>query len=145
ALVEQAIAARGGADRLNGVRAAVWKSEGATPTRTSRATLYGQVPGKFRLESERTEGGRTTLHVKVINGDKGWTVEKGKARPMTKEELAEVRETFYQKHLDATLLPLREKGVRLSLLGDSTVEGKPVVGLKVTRKGMPEVSMYFDK
>jgi hypothetical protein len=64
---------------------------------------------------------------------------------MTGEELTEVRETFYQKHLDATLMPLRDKGVRLSLLGDSTVEGKPVVGLKVSRKGMPDVSLYFDK
>jgi hypothetical protein len=79
ALVEEAIAARGGAERLKGVRAAVWKSEGATPTRTSRATLYGQVPGMFRLESERTQGGRTTLFVKVINGDKGWLVRR--ARP----------------------------------------------------------------
>jgi hypothetical protein len=145
ALVEEAIAARGGAARLEKLRAAVWKSEGVKPTRTSRAVLYGQLPGKFRLESARTEDGKTTLFVKIINGDRGWTLQDGKAVPMSREELAQTRDTFYHKRLDATLLPLRDKDVRLKALGESKVDGRAVVGVKVSRKGYPDVSLYFDK
>jgi hypothetical protein len=145
AIVDAAIAARGGEAKLKGVRAAVWKSEGISPARTTRASLYGQVPGQFRLESERFENGRVTLFIKIINGDKGWTSEGGRIRPMTKDEMTEVKQTFYFKHLDATLLPLRDKEVRISRMGESKVEGRAVVGLKVSRKGMPDAQLYFDK
>ena len=84
ALVDEAIKAKGGERRLIELRAAVWKSQGVKPGRTTRATLYGQLPGKFRLESERTENGRTILFVKIINGDRGWTLEGGKAVPMSR-------------------------------------------------------------
>src|SRR5262245_46907400 len=87
AIVDAAIAARGGEAKLKGVRAGVWKSEGISPGRTTRASLYGQVPGQFRLESERFENGRITLFVKIINGDKGWTSEGGRIRPMTRDEM----------------------------------------------------------
>jgi hypothetical protein len=145
ALVDQVIAAHGGAARLAKLRAAVWKTEGVRPGRTTRATLYGQLPGKFRLESERTANGRTILFVKIINGDRGWTLEEGKAVPMSRAELAQVRDTFYHKQMDATLLPLRDKEVTLQLLGESKVDGHTVVGLKVSRKEFPEVRMYFDQ
>jgi hypothetical protein len=145
ALVSQAIAARGGTARLEKLQAAVWKSEGERPGRTTRATLYGQLPGKFRLESQRTVDGKTHLFIKIVNGDRGWIIEGGKTRPMTREELALTRRTFYHKHLDATLLPLRDKGVTIKALGDRVVEGKPVVGIQVSRKGFPDSRMYFDK
>jgi hypothetical protein len=145
ALVSQAIAARGGAARLEKLRAAVWKSEGERPGRSTRATLYGEVPGKFRLESRRTVDGKTHLFIKIVNGDRGWIIEGGKTRPMSREELALTRRTFYHKHLDATLLPLRDKGVTIKALGDSIVEGKPVVGIQVSRKGFPDSRMYFGK
>jgi hypothetical protein len=145
AVVDAAIAARGGEAKLKGVRAAVWKSEGISPTRATRASLYGQVPGQFRLESERFENGKITLFIKIINGDKGWTTEGGRVRAMTKDEMTEVKQTFYFKHLDATLLPLRDKDVRVSRLGESKIEGRAVVGLKVSRKGMPDAQLYFDK
>src|SRR5262245_20836517 len=84
ALVDAALAAKGGEKSLNALRAAVWKSEGERPGRTTRAALAGQLPGQFRLESERTVDGKTTLFVKIINGDKGWVLDGGKYRTMSR-------------------------------------------------------------
>jgi outer membrane lipoprotein-sorting protein len=145
ALVEEAIKAKGGEARLIELQAAVWKSRGTGPERTTRATLYGQLPDKFRLESERTTDGKTTRFVKVINGDRGWAVEGGKVRALTAEEMAQTRETFYHKHLDTTLLPLKDKEVELAGLDESTVEGRRALGLRVRRPGRPDLKLYFDK
>jgi hypothetical protein len=145
ALVEEAIKAKGGEGRLVELQAAVWKSQGTGPERTTRATLYGQLPDKFRLESERTVNGKTTRFVKVINGERGWAVAGGRVRAMTAAEMAQTRETFYHKHLDTTLLPLKDKEVELAGLGESRVEGRPAVGLRVRRPGQPDLKLYFDK
>jgi hypothetical protein len=121
--------------------------DGRTPLApsSSLATLYGQLPDKFRLESERTTDGETTRFVKVINGQRGWVVEGGKVRAMTAEEMAQTRETFYHKHLDTTLLPLKDKEVELASLGESTVGGRAALGLRVRRPGRPDLKLYFDK
>jgi hypothetical protein len=145
ALVEEAIKAKGGESRLADLQAAVWKSQGTGPERTTRATLYGQLPDKFRLESERTVDGKTTRFVKVINGKRGWTVEGGKVREMTAEQMAETRETFYHKHLDTTLLPLKDREVELAALPEARVEGRAALGLRVRRLGQPDLKLYFDK
>ncbi len=145
ALVEEAIKAKGGEARLIELQAAVWKSRGTGPERTTRATLYGQLPDKFRLESERTTDGKTTRFVKVINGKRGWTMQDGRVREMTAEQMAETRQTFYHKHLDTTLLPLKDKEAELAGLGESSVEGRPAVGLRVRRPGRPDLKLYFDK
>jgi hypothetical protein len=145
ALVEEAIKAKGGEARLIELQAAVWKSQGTGPERTTRATLYGQLPDKFRLESERTVDGKTTRFVKVINGKRGWTIEGGRVREMTAEQMAQTRETFYHKHLDTTLLPLKDKDVELAVLPEARVEGRAAVGLRVRRPGQPDLKLYFDK
>lgn len=145
-LIAQAIEAKGGAARLARLKAAVWKSRGTRPDRTSHATLYGQLPDQFRLESERTTDGKTTRFVKIINGDRGWTQEgSGPLQPMDPEELAQTRMIFFHKHLDTTLLPLRDKGVQLEALGESQMEGRMIVGVKVRYPGYPTFSLFFDK
>jgi hypothetical protein len=145
ALVQQAIKARGGEARLAQLQAAVWKTRGSFNGRTSRATLYGQLPDKFRLESESVVDGKTVRFVRIVNGDRGWVLNGSKGRPMSAEELAQVKGTFDHKNLDTTLLGLRESGADLSLLGESRVGGRPVIGLKVRRRGRPDLALYFDK
>jgi hypothetical protein len=44
------------------------------------------------------------------------------------------------------LIPLKDAKVyTLSLLGESTVNEKPAVGVKVTRKDYRDINLYFDK
>ncbi len=44
-----------------------------------------------------------------------------------------------------TLAPLLEKDSKLALLPDLEVDGKPAAGIKLTREGRREISLYFDK
>ena len=40
---------------------------------------------------------------------------------------------------------LKDKGYELSLIGEDKVEGKEVVGIRVTKKRQKDVSLFFDK
>jgi hypothetical protein len=58
-----------------------------------------------------------------------------------KEALKEAGDMFKM----ARLLPLRDKAYELSALGESKVNGKAAVGLRVAKKGVKDVNLYFDK
>ena len=46
----------------------------------------------------------------------------------------------------ARMVPLlKEKGYELSLIGEDKVEGKKVVGVRVTKKDQKDISLFFDK
>lgn len=44
-----------------------------------------------------------------------------------------------------TLVPLLEKDSRLALLPELQVDGKPASGIRLAREGRREISLYFDK
>jgi hypothetical protein len=44
-----------------------------------------------------------------------------------------------------TLVPLLDKDSKLALLPDLEVDGKSAAGIKVTREGRREISLYFDQ
>ena len=39
---------------------------------------------------------------------------------------------------------MKEKGYELSLIGEDKVEGKKVVGVRVSKKDQKDISLYFD-
>jgi hypothetical protein len=63
---------------------------------------------------------------------------------MTREELEEHREGIYSVWV-MSLVPLKDREFRLSPLGARTVAGRPADGVKVSRKGHADVSLYFDR
>ena len=140
-IIDKAIQAVGGEEQLAKNKALTWKEkgtfygEGAAQPYTG--TYAVQWPDQFRMEIQ----GVFTL---VLNDDKGWFTEGGKMQEMSKEQLAQQKETQYASWI-TTLLPLKEKGFELSSLGESKVGDRPVVGIKVARKGHGDVELFFDK
>src|SRR5262249_5888173 len=63
---------------------------------------------------------------------------------MDKDRLAESREELHVIAVTAQLTPLLKKDYKLSDLGDVKVDGKPAVGIHVTRKGYRDIKLYFD-
>jgi hypothetical protein len=63
---------------------------------------------------------------------------------MTQEELEEHREGAYWVWV-MSLVPLGNKEFKLSMLGERKVGDRPAEGVKVSRKGHFDLSMYFDK
>src|SRR5260370_18135650 len=104
-----------------------------------------QRAGQSRVAMEGKVNDQTFRMVRVVNGDKGWIkLNDGETKEMSKEQLAEEREELYGKAV-AALVPLKDKTYQLAALGESKVEGRDAVGVRVSRKGHRDVSLFFDK
>ena len=143
AVIDRAIKAAGGADKLAQLKAGVWSSRSAgRPTETK---LYGQLPNQFRLDSERTVDGKPVVVTRVIDGATGWVKQGETVTPMSPEQVAGMRATYYHKAAAQTLLPLRDPGTTLVPLGEVLVNGRPTIGVRVLHKDVPELRLFFDK
>lgn len=143
-VVDRAIEAVGGESKLTGLTGGVWKTNGTVNGNPSRADFHGELPGKFRIDSTRTVNGEKVKYSRIVNGDKGWIVEGDNVKPMTGAEIAGVRSSFYHKQAATTLVPLTDKGVRLSIVDRFTLDGAPVVRIKAERDQFPEILFTFD-
>lgn len=105
------------------------------------------LPDKFRHTIEFDAMNVKVRFVALINGDKvsvdatanGQVADLG---TNLKEAYKDVPHVLRVAHL----APLEtDKTYELSLIGEDTVEEKKVVGVRVTKKGQKDVSVYFDK
>jgi hypothetical protein len=147
ALVDKAIKALGGKDKLARFKAATWKAKG---------TLYGneevsfeaewtvQGPEKHRIEADAEANGQKFKVFIVLNGDMGWFKLADNSEDLNKDRLTEEKERAYLDWL-TTFLPLQDKGLKLSPLGEMKIDDRPAVGLTVSSKDHREVNLYFDK
>jgi hypothetical protein len=147
-IVDQAIQAHGGAEALAKTRSMIEATRGSITFDKEvlpfvcEVTL--QLPEQCRWAYE-LEAGTQKVQVQLgINGEKGWRSGGGAVKEMVKLEVEEQRERAYASWL-MTLLPLKENDTELAVLPEIKVGNEPAVGVQVTRKGRPEVKLYFDK
>jgi len=140
AIVEKAIKAIGGADKVAKHQAVTFEEKGTyygmgdgLPY-TSKVSL--QYPGQFRMEIQ----GVFTI---VLNGDKGWINAAGDVKEMDKDQLA-VQQFDNKAGWIMSLAPLTDKAFNLKKLPDAKVDGKDLNVVLVSRKDYPEVKLYFD-
>jgi len=141
AIVEKAIEAAGGEAKLAKVKAVTWKQNG---------TYYGfgdgvpytgeyaaQWPGQFRMEIQNA-------FIIVLNKDKGWRLESGEVKEMTKEQLATQQHDTKVSWMN-TLLPLKDNAFQFKTMGEAKIGKETALAVQVSRKDYPTVTMYFDK
>jgi hypothetical protein len=143
-VVNRAIDAIGGEKVVKELKAGTWKTNGTANGNPSQADFHGELPGKFRIDSQRTVDGKKVLFSRVVNGDKGWVILGDKVTPMTEAEIAAVRASYYHKQMASTLLPLKDPAMKLTMLGNVEINGTKTVGIQATREGYPDVLLYFD-
>jgi hypothetical protein len=141
AILKKAIEAAGGADNLAKHTSGTMKEKGIYYGGEKPEPYTGiysfHWPDKFRMEIEG-------FFIEVVNGDKGWTKKGNETKEMTKEQLTQ--ELSDQKAgWITTLLPLEDKAFHLKAIGETKVDKQDTLGVKVTRKDYPEVTLYFDK
>lgn len=142
-VVQQAIQAHGGEDRLARTKFLVRDAKGVI-------SLNKDVPFTTKLSIAFPERFRDVIEAdqlkltRVLNGDQGWQAGFGATMEMPKEEVADLREELYVLWL-MTLLPLKDSAFELSSLPDAPVEGRPASGVQVVHKGRPDIKLYFDK
>jgi hypothetical protein len=155
AIVEHAIAAQGGRDKLDLAAASFHKVKGAFhhdrwafvgesfvdgPNR-ERFNLRGDGSGSGSSSEGFSEGIRTM----VVEDNKGWYSWNGAIIDFDQKTQANMKKAAYADKVSSLVALVRDPGYTLSPLGESQVKGSKTIGVKVRFQGMPEISLYFDK
>jgi hypothetical protein len=148
ALLARAIKAHGGDKALAGLAAIERRGKGkvhASLNSPFTAELLYQQPDRSKIALDVDFKGKNYMYIQVLNGKKGWVKDfTGKTNPMDAQALAEAQQLMtVEKAIN--LVALKDKGYKLSSLGEAKVEGRDAVGLQVSRKGCRDVNLFFDK
>jgi hypothetical protein len=149
AIVARAIAAQGGEERLvvGAVRAVKIKGVLCYPVQGPAFTgeLFSSPSGRVK-SALHLEVGTTRISVtQLLDGKGGWRSLDGRVEDLKGPTLADLQRSAHVERL-LTLVPLlRDPALTLASLGESAVDGRPALGVKVTGVDRPEVSLYFDR
>jgi hypothetical protein len=159
ALLDRAIKAMGGKDKLTRYQAATWKGKGKVHAHGDlgvgdlAADWSVQGLDKYRWVGEATFLLPCSFELKrpfnlVLNRDKAW-IKEGPAETQDLTELPEavafLRADLCVVRLAEMLVPLAGKEYRLSPLGELKIGSKDAVGIKAICKGQPDIDLFFDK
>jgi len=161
AIVDKAIKAHGGADKLSQFKAvsAKWfgkhKIENQYYGDAVRFVSYemptSQMPVKIRIDFEvENPKGINFSFSRVVNGKKGWQGSGRRTRDLNEAEVTQIADEFYA-HWLASVVPLKDEvsvkgnGFEFSVFGNVAADGKDAVGVRVLRQGWPDVILFFDK
>jgi hypothetical protein len=148
AIIERAIKAHGGFDRLSRLRADRVKSKGFLLVNDKETPFVAettvQPPHQFRNVFQ-LQGARKAVFVEVLNGNKVSFSIDGQPQKVDDSLAAEVRETMQLNRI-VRLVPLvTDKAYKLEPLGEIKVEDQLSFGVKATAKGRREVRLFFHK
>jgi hypothetical protein len=147
AVIERAITAHGGAERLAAARAGQTRTRGTVHLGGGiafTAESWTQLPGRLKNVMQFTTPGGNYVQTQVLDGDRAWLNVSGKTQELDARAVAEIKENLHAERL-AGLVTLRESGYELTPLAEVVINGRPAVGVKVTSAGHRDLSLYFDK
>jgi RNA polymerase sigma factor (sigma-70 family) len=150
AVIHKAIQAQGGESNLakqkvlrqkGTFRRFVDESQGNVVVSWEQIT---QEPDRMKNVQATEIGGQEVMMTTVLHGEQGWVSMNGQLQVMSDEMLASLKDDRY---LDAicSLVVLKQKQYDLSVIGETKLSGRAVVGVKVAAKGRDDVNLYFDK
>jgi hypothetical protein len=152
AIVERAIAAHGGAERIgrlhsekDNLRGKLGISE-KVDLLPFTADLTLQLPGRFKQVVRLNEGtDKAYTLVQIVNGDKVLVTINGQPQQLTPAALAELRSTMDLQRA-ARLLPLlSDASYRLTALKEEKINDRPALGINVSAKGHRDLRLFFDR
>lgn len=101
-------------------------------------------PDKFKEAMEMTVMNQKVLVTSVFNGKDGWIKVNDKDLPINKDILSEFTEAAHMMQLSQSLF-LKDKSLKLSLIGEQQVNDKPAIGVRVAKEGRKDLNFHFDK
>jgi hypothetical protein len=148
AIVEKAIKAHGGEDKLTKMKAVHSKTKGTLHIQGMELAMTEenrvQLPNRFRNETQLTVNNMNFNVVVVFNGQKGWVQAMGQTKELEGKALEALQQVIYAQGVGRMLF-LKDKKYKLAPLGETKVNDKAAVGVLVTSKGRPDVNLHFDK
>jgi hypothetical protein len=150
AVLDKAIKAAGGEEKLKKLDAMTWKSKasitfnGESNPMTFHATVQGL--DRYRTEFEGEFGGNAFKGLVVLNGNKGWRkLGDEEKMEMDEDAIANEKRRIYLQVIPNKLVILKDKGYKLEAADEQKVGDKPAAGIKVTGPDSKDFTIYFDK
>jgi hypothetical protein len=149
AILDKAIQALGGEEKLKKAEIATFKSKGTITFdgNENEIKVQATVQGldHYRSEFDGEFGGNQVKGVTVLNGDKGWRKFNDNKMDMDEDAVANEKRSLYLQVVPMRILPLKDKGFKVESGGEQKVGDKPAVGVKVTGPDGKDFTLYFDK
>lgn len=149
-VVEKAIKAQGGADKVAKLRVMRVKAEGTMNLVPGQPAIpfviedWWQMPDQYKTTSRFERGGKKMSQTQALDGETGWMQFDGVTQDLPNGAIAEMREQRYAEDLDR-LGFLKDKRIDPSALGESKVGGRAAVGVLIKSKGHRDVKLWFDE
>jgi hypothetical protein len=145
AILDKAIKALGGEEKLAKAEAVTWKTKGTIKFQDNENEFSGHVTIKG-LDHFRRESSNDQFNVVVVlAGDKGWRKFGDNAAELEGDGLANEKRRVYLEIIPATLVALKGKGFKFEAGGEEKVGDKPAVCLKATGPDDKTFTIFFDK
>jgi hypothetical protein len=149
AVIDKAVKALGGADKLSAVKASVWKTKGKIKMNDNDGDFTSKVTAQGidhnRLEFEGDFDGNPIKGVVILDGDKGWRKIGEDSGKLEDDALANQKRNVYLQIVPAMVLPLKGDGFKVESAGDEKVGDKPATVLKVKGPDGKDFQLFFDK
>jgi hypothetical protein len=149
AIVDKAIKALGGEEKLSKAKVVQWKGKGKI--------RFGENENEFTAEST-TQGldhmqrvfegefnGNPFRGVTVVAGKRGWRKFGDNLQELEGDGLANELRAVYLSAIPITLVQLKGKEFKIDTAADEQVGGKPANGVKVIAPDGKDFLLYFDK
>jgi hypothetical protein len=144
-IVDKAIKALGGEEKLAKVAAYSWKSEGTVNFNGNENDFNSHVTVKG-LDHFRRESGNDNFHIVVVlAGDKGWRKFGDDFNELEGDALANEKRGVYLQVIPITMVALKEKGFKYETAGEEKVGDKPALILKITGPDGKDFTLSLDK
>jgi hypothetical protein len=148
ALLDKATKALGGRAKLTKFKAFTAKGKGKIHvggTVSFAEESYWQAPGQYRFDLDLDLNGNLLSEKIILNGGKGWVKLQDQVAKLPKNVHTAFKEVNHAIGLAMRPLDAQGKGYQLSPLGELKIANRPAVGVKITRKGNPDVDLFLDK
>jgi hypothetical protein len=81
----------------------------------------------------------------VFNGKKLWVSAMGQTKEIDDEKILKAAREEMQAEGASSLSDYLKEPFELNSLGDVKVKGKAAIGIRISKKGQKDISMFFDK
>ena len=148
-ILDKAIKAIGGEDKLKSIKAYSVKTKGTITfggnDNDFSAKAIHEGLDHYRSEFEGKFGDNEVKGTTVLNGDKGWRKFGDMDMDIEGDGLANEKRTVYLSMIPTLIVPLKGKGFKTEAAGEEKVADKPAAVVKVTGPEGKDFKLFFDK
>jgi len=144
-IVDKAITAMGGAEKLAKIEAFSMKAKGTVVFNGNESDTTTEMIFKG-LDHYRREFGNDQFHgVVVLDGNRGWRKFGDNSSTIEGDAVANEKRNIYLSVIPIILVPIKNNGFKYEAAGEEKVGDKPAVILKVTGPDGKDFTLSFDK